>query len=135
MFLFSHQRVGLTPDAGVSYLLPRAIGMRQAKRLILTAAKLEAEEAARLGLIHHLVEKDALADEADRLALRFCDAPQQAISRAKRLLNESLASPLGAQLEAETDAITACVADADFAEGVTAFVEKRAARFPSAAET
>jgi len=132
MFLFSHQRVGLTPDAGVSYLLPRAIGLRHARRLILTAAKLEAEEAARLGLVHHLVNTDALQEEATKLAQKFCEAPQQAISRAKQLLSESLASPLGTQLAAETDAIAACVADADFAEGVTAFMEKRTARFPSA---
>jgi 2-(1,2-epoxy-1,2-dihydrophenyl)acetyl-CoA isomerase len=133
LFLFSHQRVGLTPDAGVSYLLPRAIGLRQAKCLILTAAKLEAEEAARLGLIHHLTEQDTLQDEAAKLAQKFCDAPQQAISRAKRLLTDSMGSTLGAQLAAEADAIADCVADADFAEGVRAFMEKRAVRFPSAA--
>jgi 2-(1,2-epoxy-1,2-dihydrophenyl)acetyl-CoA isomerase len=129
MLLFSHQRVGLTPDAGVSYLLPRAIGQREAKRLVLTAARLGAAEALRLGLIHQVVEADVLEAEAGRLAQRFAQAPRQALRLAKRLLTDSLTSTLGAQLTAETGAIVTCVADADFAEGVTAFIEKRTARF------
>jgi len=132
MLLFAHQRVGLTPDAGVSYLLPRAVGLREAKRLVLTAARLDATEARRLGLIHRLVAADQLEPAAIKLAAQFCRAPQQAIRTAKSLLTESLGATLERQLAAETDAIVGCVADADFAEGVTAFIEKREVRFPSA---
>jgi len=131
-FVFSHQRVGLPPDGGVSILLPLIVGWRTAKRLILTAAKVEAEEAVRIGLLDSVLPADALDEEAKKLARHFASAPQNALRSAKRVLNAPHREELAAGLRAETQAIAEAVADDDFVEGVTAFLEKRRAVFPSA---
>lgn len=133
-FLFAHQLMGLTPDAGVSYLLPRAVGLRQAKRLVLTAARLDANEAKQIGLINRLVNPDMLQAEAAKAAAKFAKGPRRAVHAAKALLEASLEADLAMQLQAETRALVACVQDPDFAEGVQAFVERRPVRFPSATE-
>lgn len=130
-FLFAHQRFGLTPDAGVSLLLPRAVGARRATALVLTAAKLDGAEAVAIGLAHRLVAHDALQGEALDTAQRLARAPVQVVARAKQLLRPSGRSDRD-QLVAERDAIVACVGEADFEEGVRSFIDKRSARFPSA---
>lgn len=131
-FVFAHQRMALVPDGGVSWLLPRVVGLRQAKRLLLTAAQVSGEEAVRLGLVTDLYPSDQLDAAVDKAARSFARAPQLAVRTAKRLLGESLAATAAHQLAAERDGIVACVGDADFGEAVTAFLEKRPARFPSA---
>jgi len=130
-FVFAHQRVGLAPDGGVSYLLPQVVGTRTARTLLLTAAKLDAQEAFRLGILSRIVPADELESEALKIAQRFALAPQRAVSLAKRLVNAADSRPLADQLQAEREGIEACVADPDFSEGVMAFVEKRKADFPS----
>jgi 2-(1,2-epoxy-1,2-dihydrophenyl)acetyl-CoA isomerase len=130
-FLFSHQRVGLSPDGGVSYLLPRVVGLRQATRLIFTAAKVDAEEARQIGLLTSIVSAESLEAEAAKTAARFAKSPQRAIKLAKGLLGASLGSSLRDQLRAEKNGIVECVQDPDFAEGVNSFIEKRPVRFPS----
>jgi len=130
-FVFAHQRVGLAPDGGVSYLLPQVVGTRTARTLLLTAAKLDAQEAFRLGILSRIVPADELESEALKIAQRFALAPQRAVSLAKRLVNAADSRPLADQLQAEREGIVACVADPDFSEGVMAFVEKRKADFPS----
>jgi 2-(1,2-epoxy-1,2-dihydrophenyl)acetyl-CoA isomerase len=131
-FVFAHQRVGLSPDGGVTSLLPLTVGVRTARMLLLTAAKVDAAEAQRLGLLHRMVPTESLEAESMKLARNFAAAPQLAISAAKRLINTGWRDTLAAQLEAEAKHIVACVGDQDFAEGVGAFIEKRKARFPSA---
>jgi 2-(1,2-epoxy-1,2-dihydrophenyl)acetyl-CoA isomerase len=128
-FLFSHQRIGLTPDGGVSLLLPRVVGARRAAELVLTAAKVDAEEAWRIGIVSKLVEAEALQSEALKQAGRFARGPAGAIRAAKRLIAASATNSATAQLYAERDAIVAAVGEADFAEGVRAFLDKRAPRF------
>jgi 2-(1,2-epoxy-1,2-dihydrophenyl)acetyl-CoA isomerase len=131
-FVFAHQRVGLSPDGGVSGLLPQVVGERTARTLLLTAAKLDAAEALRLGILSRIVPAEELEAESAKQARRFAQAPQLAIVSAKRLVRGATTRPLAEQLEAETAAIVACVGDPDFTEGVRAFIEKRGARFPSA---
>lgn len=130
-FLFSHQRVGLPPDGGVSLLLPKVVGRRQAAELILTAARVEASEALRLGLASRLVESAELQSEGEKQAQRLARGPAAAVRLAKRLLAEGETRSASAQLDAERDAIVQAVGDADFEEGVLAFLEKRSPRFPS----
>jgi 2-(1,2-epoxy-1,2-dihydrophenyl)acetyl-CoA isomerase len=129
-FLFAHQRLGLTPDAGVSLLLARAVGVRQATALVLTGAKLNGAEAVRLGLANKIVAADQLQQEAEDIAGRLARAPAAVTRRAKQLLHSSNRDNMK-QLAAERDAIVACVGEDDFAEGVQAFLEKRAPVFPS----
>jgi 2-(1,2-epoxy-1,2-dihydrophenyl)acetyl-CoA isomerase len=131
-FMFSHQRVGLTPDGGVSLLLPRVVGARRAAELVLTAARIGAAEAHRIGMVSKVVSAGTLQDEAQKQALRFAHAPVEVVRAAKRLIVDSATRSPAEQLRAERDAIVASVGDPDFEEGVRAFVGKRAAAFPSA---
>src|SRR3546814_17397282 len=81
-FLCSHQRVGLTPDGGVSALLPRVIGERRASELILSAAKVDAAEAYRIGLASRLVAGDTLEDEGRALTLRLARSEERRVGKA-----------------------------------------------------
>ncbi|MBB4642982.1 enoyl-CoA hydratase/isomerase family protein [Rhizorhapis suberifaciens] len=130
-FLFSHQKVGLPPDGGVSLLLPRVVGQRRAAELILTAARIGADEAFRLGLATRIVASAELAKEGNAQAKRFARAPVGAVRQAKQLLASSGAQSAAAQLKAERDAIVEAVGQPDFEEGVRAFLEKRQPAFPS----
>jgi 2-(1,2-epoxy-1,2-dihydrophenyl)acetyl-CoA isomerase len=131
LFVFAHQSLGLCPDGGVSALLPQVVGLRTARALVLTGARVKAEEALRIGLLNRLVDAASLEAEAAKLAARLANAPQLAVRNAKRLLNMSPGQSLGDQMDAETAAVADCVADGDFAEGVNAFLEKRSPDFPS----
>jgi 2-(1,2-epoxy-1,2-dihydrophenyl)acetyl-CoA isomerase len=130
-FVFAHQRIGLSPDGGVTALLPQVVGTRMARTLVLTAAKVDADEALRLGLLTKIVPDEALDAESEKLAARMARAPQTAMIHAKRMLTAE-GRTLAEMLDAETAGIAECVAVPDFDEGVTAFMEKRAAKFPSA---
>lgn len=131
-FFFSHQRLGLTPDGGLSVLLPRVVGVRKATELVLTSATVDAEEALRLGIVSRIVATDVLQEEAIKLARRIASGPRDAVRRARALLHESVGRPIRAQLEAERDAIAVAVSEPDFEEGVRAFIEKRRPNFSSA---
>lgn len=131
-FVFAHQRVGLSPDGGVTRLLPQVVGERMARTLLLTAARLDAAEAHRLGILSRIVPADDLAHESAQVARRLAEAPQRAIVATKQLLNASPSNALAGQLAAEAAALVGCVGDPDFVEGVRAFLEKRRPGFPSA---
>lgn len=128
-YVFAYNRLALSPDGGVSWLLPRAVGERQARRLMLTAAVLDAEEARALGLVDRIVPADELDTAVARAAAQFAAGSQGAIARTKALLAQAMETPLADQLVAERDGIVASVGDSDFAEAVNAFLEKRKARF------
>lgn len=130
-FVFAHQKVALSPDGGVTVVLPQVVGTRMARMLLLTAAKVDADEALRLGMLHRIVPAETLEDEAMKMAKRLARAPQLAITTAKKLVNDAPHQTLGEILDAETAGIVGCVGDPDFAEGVRAFMEKRQAAFPS----
>ncbi|WP_339948057.1 enoyl-CoA hydratase-related protein [uncultured Albimonas sp.] len=128
-FVFAYRRLALSPDGGVSWLLARAVGARQARRLMLTAAVVEAPEAQRLGLIDLLVPAEELDAAAARAAADFATAPQGSLRRIKRLADAAPGRDYAAHLDAEGEAIVEGVVDPDFAEGVAAFLEKRPPRF------
>lgn len=130
--IFAHRAIGLTPDGGVTWLLPRVVGWRVARRLALTAATVAAPEALALGLVDRIVPGAAFDDEVAAAAAGFARAPRDAIARTRRLLDAAMDATLSAQLAREREAIADSVATADFEEGVSAFLEKRPARFPSA---
>lgn len=132
LFVFAHQSLGLCPDGGVSALLPQVVGLRTARSLVLTSARVSADDALRIGLLNQIVDAETLESESARLAERLAKAPQTAVVQAKQLINASVIRSLAEQMDAETAGITECVAHDDFAEGVRAFVEKRKPAFPSA---
>ncbi|VWX50138.1 enoyl-CoA hydratase/isomerase family protein [Novosphingobium sp. 9U] len=131
-FLFSHQRVGLSPDTGVSYLLPQVVGLRRARTLMLTAARVDAEEAMRYGLLNEIAANEGFDERVESAARAMAQLAGLAAKNAKRLANTAGSVSLAEHLAAERDAIVACVAQDDFGEGVRAALERRVPCFGSA---
>ena len=128
-FVFAHIHLGLSPDAGLSFFLPRVIGLRKAKELILLGGRLDAEQAVSAGLANRLVPDAELDSETEKLALRLARGPHVAIRYSKCLLNKSLVNSQAVQMKLEADAFGVCAATHDFSEGVRAFTGKRKAVF------
>jgi 2-(1,2-epoxy-1,2-dihydrophenyl)acetyl-CoA isomerase len=128
-FIQAFCRIGLVPDAGGSYVLPRLVGMARASALTLLGEKLPAEQAAQWGLIWRVVDDDKLMAEAAALAQHLARQPTRALALIKQALNASFANGLDQQLDLERDLQSKAAATADFREGVAAFLEKRPAHF------
>ncbi len=129
VFIQAFSKLGLGPDCGGSYFLPRLAGTARAMGLVLTADKLPAEQAAAWGLIWQCVDDDRLMPEAEALATRFAQGPPLAYAAIKRTLYASPANTLEQQLDLERDTQRALGHSADYREGVAAFIDKRAPQF------
>jgi 2-(1,2-epoxy-1,2-dihydrophenyl)acetyl-CoA isomerase len=128
-FVQAFARLGLVPDAGGSYFLPRLVGMARAMGLALLAEKISAEQAEQWGLIWKAVDDDQLVPEAAALAARLASGPTKGYGLLKRTLYASAGNSLDAQLDLERDLQREAGFTEDYREGVTAFKEKRAPRF------
>ena len=128
-FIQSFARVGLVPDSGGTWFLPRLVGDARARGLALLAQDLTAEKAASWGLIWRAVEDEVLMHEATRICEHFALAPTQGLALIKHALNASATNTLDAQLDLERDFQRAASLTPDYAEGVRAFMEKRKANF------
>jgi 2-(1,2-epoxy-1,2-dihydrophenyl)acetyl-CoA isomerase len=128
-FILAFGRVGLVPDSGASWFLPRLVGASRAAELALTTEPLSAEDAERIGLVSRVVPADTLAGEARALALRLAMAAPVALALTKRALNRAYDASLEDQLEYEAALQGIAGGTADHAEGIAAFVEKRPAAF------
>jgi 2-(1,2-epoxy-1,2-dihydrophenyl)acetyl-CoA isomerase len=122
-------RLGLLPDLGGTFHLPRLVGSARAKGLALLGGELSATVAAEWGMIWACVEDAALAGEAESLAQSLATGPTQAYARIKAVMNVGLPRRLEEQLAIEVDAQVALADSEDFSEGLQAFREKRAPRF------
>jgi 2-(1,2-epoxy-1,2-dihydrophenyl)acetyl-CoA isomerase len=122
-------KIGLVPDSGGTYLLPRAVGYAKALELSLTGDMVDAGTALEIGLVGRVVPAGSLPEEAGALAARLAAMPTVALGRTKALLQASLAPALEDALRAEADAQEEAAGTADHLEGVMAFVEKREPRF------
>jgi 2-(1,2-epoxy-1,2-dihydrophenyl)acetyl-CoA isomerase len=122
-------RIGLTPDCGGTFFLPRAIGEKLAAELLMTGDSVEAERAVQIGMVNKVVQADSLLEEAGALAARLAAGPTASIGRIKRMLNESFSNDLEAQLALEAECQLESGQGSDFTEGVAAFFEKRAPSF------
>ncbi len=127
-FTAAYTGVGLTPDAGCTFLLPRTIGTRRAMEMLLTNRTLDAAVALDWGLINKVVEDDELATSAARLAERLSQGPQNAYRRVKRLLTLSQPGYVE-QMAQESLDISVQAASSEGVEGISAFLEKRSPRF------
>ncbi|SEI00019.1 2-(1,2-epoxy-1,2-dihydrophenyl)acetyl-CoA isomerase PaaG [Paracoccus alkenifer] len=128
-FIQAFARIGLIPDAGGSWSLTRILGEPRAKALALTAEPLTAEKAAEWGLIWKAVDDGALMDQANALTRSLAAGPTLGLGLTKRLVQAAATNSLDEQLDLERDCQQAAGRSADYAEGVTAFLEKRPARF------
>ena len=122
-------QLGVSPDGGNTFFLPRIIGEKRAKALTFLGDPLDAHTAMLMGLINLVVPVEQLETTTQQLATRLCQAPQQALINAKLLINNSLNHTLEQQLAAEQQGFTQCTLTADFAEGVQAFIQKRPPQF------
>ena len=122
-------RIGLSPDCGGTFFLPRAVGEKMAAELFMLGGTVDAARALQIGMINRVVPDEKLLDEAAALAAKLAAGPTGSIGRIKRMLNASHANSLGEQLALEHECqIESGKAD-DFREGVKAFFEKRPADF------
>ena len=128
-FSSSYRQIGLSPDGGGTWSLPRNLGMRKAMEIYLLSERFGAEEAKQIGLVNRVVAPEALDATVEAWAASIATGPAVALRNVKRLVRESLDRSLAEQLRAEADSFAACAATDDFAEGLNAFFEKRAPRF------
>ncbi len=126
---FAFARLGLHPDWGGSYFLPRLVGPALAAELVFTGGMIGAERAERLGLFNRVVPPAELEPTARGIASQIAAAPRAVIAAARRSLRRSLGASLPEALDREIDAQLAAFASPDFREGITAFIEKRSPRF------
>jgi len=124
-FAQSFAKVGLVPDCGGLYLLPRVIGTHKAKELMFTADLIDADTAYALGIVNKVVESSELATTTYQFAERLAASAPVALGMIKKMVNRSGNLDLESTLEFETDLQTICMQTADHQEGVKAFKEKR----------
>jgi len=128
-FIEVFARVGLVPDTGSTWFLPRLVGYAKAAEMIFTADPVDAATAERIGLVNRVVPAADLMTEANALARKLAQSAPQALALAKRGLNRALESGLEETLEYEAQLQSIAGRSRDHAEGVAAFVEKRPASF------
>jgi len=128
-FVQSFARIGLIPDSGGTWFLPRLVGEARARGLALLAEPLPADKAEQWGLIWKCVDDAALASEARKICGQFAAAPAHGLALIKRALSLSATNPLDAQLDLERDLQREASMTPDYAEGVRAFMEKRRPSF------
>ena len=131
-FVMAYTGIGLSPDCGTSWFLPRLVGVKRALELAITNRVLSAAEALDWGIVTAVVPDDELAAATDALVAQLASGPTGAFGAAKRLVHGSLEHTLDQHLALETEAMVRAGSSADGAEGVAAFAEKRPANFRGA---
>jgi 2-(1,2-epoxy-1,2-dihydrophenyl)acetyl-CoA isomerase len=128
-FIQAFSKIGLIPDSGGTWFLPRLVGHARAMGLALLGDKVPAEQAVQWGLIWRCVDDGQLGEEVDAIARQLAAAPTRGLARTKQAMLESWGHTLEQQLDVERDYQQELGHSADYAEGVAAFMEKRAPRF------
>ncbi|TAF99813.1 MAG: enoyl-CoA hydratase [Betaproteobacteria bacterium] len=128
-FTTAYKVIGLTPDGGQSFFLPRLVGVKKAMELTLLSERISAAEALSLGLLNRVVPGADLDAATDKLATQIIRSSPESMRGIKRLINTSMQSSFSEQLEAERESFSKCAGTDNFAEGIRAFIEKRHPKF------
>lgn len=128
-FIQAFSKIGLIPDSGGTFTLPRLIGFQKASALMMLGDKVSADEAERMGMIYRVFEDDVFAEESEKLAAQLANMPTKGLAYTKHLLNASMTNDLQTQLEQEKIWQAKAAATYDCNEGIQAFLEKRKPEF------
>jgi len=128
-FTLAYRHLGVSPDGGSTWFLPRIIGIRKAMELALLGDRFDADQALDYGLVNSVLPDDGFDEGVTKLAMRLASGPRDAIARTKALIYGSMESAMSAQLDAEQESFLACAGGKEFREGVSAFIDKRAPDF------
>ena len=128
-FFSGYNRMGLTPDIGMSYFLPRLVGMTVANELLLTGEPFDAAGALRMGMLNKVVPANEVMNEARKMAAKIAAGPSVAVNLTKQALHKSLTNNLEQQVAVEFSTFSACLKTEDHKEGLAAFQEKRTPEF------
>ncbi|MFD3000619.1 enoyl-CoA hydratase-related protein [Pontibacter toksunensis] len=128
-FIQAFSKIGLIPDSGGTFFLPRLVGLQRASALMMTGDKVSAKEAQEMGMIYKVFQDDAFESEVKSLVQRMAQMPTKGLAYTKALLNCTFDLNLDAQLRHESTYQHRAGATADFKEGVQAFIEKRKPNF------
>ncbi len=128
-FIQAFSKIGLIPDSGGTFTLPRLIGWQKASALMMLGDKINAEEAAQMGMIYKVLEDEGFHDESVRIATTLSSMPTKGLSFIKQALNASFRHSFAEQLELEDQLQFKAAHTSDYKEGVQAFLEKRAPHF------
>ena len=124
-FIQAFSKIGLIPDSGGTFFLPRLIGFQKATALMMLGDKVTAEEAEELGMIFKVISSESFNEEVEKLAIKLANMPTKALGLIKELLNKSNTNTLEQQLELEGKLQIEAALSEDYTEGVNAFMEKR----------
>ena len=124
-FIQAFSKIGLIPDSGGTFFLPRLIGFQRASALMMLGEKVTASDAEKMGMIYKCFSDETFQDESWKLAQTLASMPTKGIGLTKRLLNQSYSNDLEAQLAMECDIQVEASGTYDYQEGVNAFLEKR----------
>jgi len=128
-FIQAFSKIGLIPDSGGTYTLPRLIGLQKATALMMLGEKVSAVEAERLGMIYKFFPDDTFETEVDKIVSKLASMPTKGLGLTKRALNLSLTNGLDTQLDIEEHLQAEAGESEDYKEGVNAFLEKRKPTF------
>ncbi len=131
-FIQAFSKIGLIPDSGSTWTLPRLVGRQRATALMMTGDPVDAATAERIGMIYKSVPHDTLLDEANALAERLAAMPTRALALTKQAVDASATNPLDTQLDLEDRLQREAAQTADYAEGIAAFIAKRRPSFGGA---
>lgn len=128
-FIQAFSKIGLVPDSGGTFFLPRLIGFQKASALMMLGEKISAVEAEKLGMIYKVIPSEDFSEEVEKLATHLANMPTQALGFIKEMLNKSMTNTLEEQLDLEGKLQIESAQSNDYQEGVNAFVEKRKPNF------
>ena len=129
VFIQAFSKIGLIPDNGGTFFLPRLIGFQKAAAFMMLGDKIRAEEAERIGMIYKFYPDKTFKQEAEKIAITLAALPTKGLAYTKMALNKSLQNNLDQQLDTEDEIQQKAALTKDFKEGVAAFLEKRKATF------